>query len=407
MKHSVYRKLVFLFIATFFLVCFLFVILLNLERHTKFQEENNHQQNVIRGLINIYDTNSFMDFGSYLNNSGFKAIDDSSFISKIKEKSDLIYKYNGKFCSFSSLSYQNSFFIDVQCKNYNGFFKQCDNNKVYNLLLFGFFFFLFVICFMYFSVLKSFEPLKKLRKEVNEVTRGEKVNFDDYEDNEIGKIAQEFKRAFSKNQELIKSRQLFLRAIMHELKTPIGKGRIISEMIKEEKQKLRLIDIFERLDLLINEFAKIEKLFSKNYNLNIKMHDFSSVLSEAKSYLMMDNFDESVSVKIFENPILYVDLEVFSLILKNMLDNALKYSNNNFCEVECYENSFIVKNTGDPLSEPIEYYFEAFSREKNDKVKGMGLGLYIIYEICKMHGFKLIYNYIDNKHCFEVVFKDI
>ena len=33
------------------------------------------------------------------------------------------------------------------------------------------------------------------------------------------------------------SRQLFLRTIMHELKTPIGKGRIVSEMIEDDTQK--------------------------------------------------------------------------------------------------------------------------------------------------------------------------
>lgn len=405
MKHSVYGKLVFLFIATFFLVCFLFIILLKLEKHTRYQEDDTHQKNVIRGLVNIYDSDYFMDFSSYLANSGFEAIKDLSLIKRIKKNSKVVYKYKGKYCSFYSLDYQNSFFISINCKNYSGLFKQSDNNKVYNLLLFGFFFFLFVVCFMYFSVLKSFEPIKRLRKEVNNVTHGEKANFEDYEDNEIGKIAKEFKRAFSKNQELIESRQLFLRAIMHELKTPIGKGRIISEMIQEEKQKFRLIDIFERLDSLIDEFAKIERLFSKNYNLCIKPYNFSTILSEARIYLMRDDFDSNVSVKYFDDPILYVDLEIFSLILKNMLDNALKYSNNDFCEVECYENSFIVKNTGSPLSHPIEYYFEAFSREKNEKVKGMGLGLYIVFEICKMHGFNLLYKYEDDKHCFEVVFK--
>lgn len=58
---------------------------------------------------------------------------------------------------------------------------------------------------------------------------------------------------------------------MHELKTPIGKGRIISEMIKEDRQKERLIAIFLRMDSLINEFAKIENLFSKTttYTLNL------------------------------------------------------------------------------------------------------------------------------------------
>ena len=42
------------------------------------------------------------------------------------------------------------------------------------------------------------------------------------EQDEIGQVAVEFDNAVCKIRELIRSRQLFLRAIMHELKTPIG-----------------------------------------------------------------------------------------------------------------------------------------------------------------------------------------
>jgi two-component system OmpR family sensor kinase len=38
-------------------------------------------------------------------------------------------------------------------------------------------------------------------------------------------------------QHQLQSRQLFLRTIMHELKTPIAKGRIVSELIDDVKQK--------------------------------------------------------------------------------------------------------------------------------------------------------------------------
>ena len=58
-------------------------------------------------------------------------------------------------------------------------------------------------------------------------------------DDEIANVAIEFNNAVCKIRELIRSRQLFLRTIMHELKTPIGKGRIISEMVQDEMQKSR------------------------------------------------------------------------------------------------------------------------------------------------------------------------
>ncbi len=405
-NYSIYTKLVILFVVTFFLVCVLFIVLLKIESNTYSEEEGFKQESFIKNIINSYGNASGMDIGAHLNNSGFVAIQNDYFtkIARI-DGQNLFRAGNGEnSCTLSSLKYQNKLYLDVQCKDFNALFEEDTNNRVYNLLLIGFFFFSFLVVFMYFSVLKSLEPLKKLRRQVAEVANGEKPDFENYQQDEVGKIAFEFQKAFKKNQELIQSRQLFLRTIMHELKTPIGKGRIISEMLKEEKQKERLIDIFLRMDSLINEFAKIENLFSKNYNLQFKLVHFSTILNEAKDYLMRDDFNKVVKLNLKHDALINVDMEIFPLILKNLIDNALKYSSNGTCELYCCKECFVIKNPGNPLSEPIEHYFEAFTREPYQKVKGMGLGLYIVFEVCKLHNFDIIYFYEEGKHCFKIFF---
>lgn len=37
------------------------------------------------------------------------------------------------------------------------------------------------------------------------------------------------------------------------------------------------------------------------------------------------------------------------------------------------------------------------------KSSGMGLGLYIIEQICDMHKFGFAYEYIDGYHCFDII----
>lgn len=49
------------------------------------------------------------------------------------------------------------------------------------------------------------------------------------------------------------ARSLFLRNIIHELKTPIMKGSLISE----DLEQTRLGQIFERMNYLLDEFSKI------------------------------------------------------------------------------------------------------------------------------------------------------
>ncbi|MGQ2690882.1 ArsS family sensor histidine kinase [Campylobacter coli] len=400
-NYSIYTKLVILFVVTFFLVCVLFIVLLKIESNTYSEEES-----FIKNIINSYGNASGVDIGAHLNNSGFVAIQNDYFVKIARLEGQSLFRAgNGEnACTLTSLKYQNKLYLDVQCKDFSALFEEDTNNRVYNLLLIGFFFFSFLVVFMYFSVLKSLEPLKKLRKQVAEVANGGKADFENYQEDEVGKIALEFQKAFKKNQELIQSRQLFLRTIMHELKTPIGKGRIISEMLQEEKQKERLIDIFLRMDSLINEFAKIENLFSKNYNLQFKPVHFSTILNEAKDYLMRDDFNRVVKLNLKHDALINVDMEIFPLILKNLIDNALKYSSNGTCELYCCKECFVIKNPGNPLREPIEHYFEAFTREPYQKVKGMGLGLYIVFEVCKLHNFDIIYFYEEGKHCFKIFF---
>lgn len=405
-NYSIYTKLIVLFIVTFFLICVLFVVLLKIEENAYSEEETLKQENLIKNLFISYENTSGVEIGAYLENSGFNAIRNPDLVKTIRDNGQSLFKADGKLCTLSSLKYLNNLYFDIQCKDFHGLYKKNTSDRVYNLLLIGFFSFSLLVVFMYFSVLKSLEPLKKLRKQVAEAANGEQPDFLDYQEDEVGKIAFEFQKAFKKNQELIQSRQLFLRTIMHELKTPIGKGRIISEMIKEDKQKKRLVTIFLHMDSLINELAKIENLFSKNYNLHFEPSHFSAILEKAKKHLMRDDFNKVVKVDIRYDALINVDIEIFSVILKNLIDNALKYSNNGTCELVCCKECFAIKNPGKPLTEPIEHYLEAFTREKHNEVKGMGLGLYMVSEVCKLHNFNLIYFYDDSKHCFKIFFGD-
>ncbi|EHG1223369.1 HAMP domain-containing histidine kinase [Campylobacter jejuni] len=401
-NYSIYTKLIILFVVTFFLVCVLFIVLLKIERNAYNEEESLKQENLIKNLLISYENTSGVEIGAYLGNSGFNAIQNPHLVKAIRNNGQSLFKAGGELCTLSSLKYHSNLYFDVQCKDFDSLYEENTSDRVYNLLLIGFFSFSLLVVFMYFSVLRSLEPLKKLRRQVAEVANGEQPDFLDYQEDEVGKIAFEFQKAFKKNQELIQSRQLFLRTIMHELKTPIGKGRIISEMIKEDRQKERLIAIFLRMDSLINEF----NLFSKNYNLHFKPSRFSAILEEAKEHLMRDDFNKVVKVDIRYDALINVDMEIFSVILKNLIDNALKYSNNGTCELFCCKECFTIKNPGKPLAEPIEHYLEAFTREKHNQVKGMGLGLYIVSEVFKLHNFDLIYFYDDGKHCFKIFFGD-
>jgi two-component system OmpR family sensor kinase len=256
-----------------------------------------------------------------------------------------------------------------------------------------------LIIMLYFWVIKSLRPLSELKNKIKTFSEG---NLDircasDRQD-EIAEVANEFDHAVTMIRELLQSRQLFLRAIMHELKTPIAKGRLVSEMLPDEKNKARMHSIFERLNLLIDEFAKIEKITSKNFELTIKPYRMSDLVEASIDLLMVDDPKQLIDLKVLEDYQREVDFELFTLVVKNLLDNGIKYSRDRHIHVMIRQEKLEIINEGEALKEPLENYFKPFHTSK----KGLGLGLYIVKSILDIHHMKLEYRYEEGKNIFTV-----
>lgn len=280
-------------------------------------------------------------------------------------------------------------------------------NKLFNyyLITFGAF---VVVVFLFVLVIRSILPLKVLRKEIRKFANGQtniacKINQND----EIGELSREFENAATKINALNQSRHLFLRSIMHELKTPITKGRITAEMIENTLYKERLCNVFDRLNHLINEFAKIEELSSRNYCLNKQDCVFKDVLEKVFAMLLLDKAQiNDLFILPEENYLLRCDFEMFALALKNLLDNALKYKTKGKVEIAIKENDLLVMNFGAPLPYSLKDHIQPFFKdEKSNKNGGLGLGIYIVKSTLEAQCLELEYKHKDNCNIF--IIKDV
>jgi len=202
----------------------------------------------------------------------------------------------------------------------------------------------------------------------------------------------------------LSSRQLFLRTVMHELKTPIAKGRIVSELISDEKQKNRMTHIFEKLDFLINDFAKVEEVVSNQYVLNINAYTINTLCNHSINMLMLDSTDDRVTFNCNSKEKVLVDLELFSMAVKNLLDNALKYSNDKKVQMKYDNNKLLIISNGSKLDKPLEDYYKPFHNNTHSKNHGMGLGLYMVYSILALHKKELLYENINHQNIFMIQF---
>ncbi len=256
--------------------------------------------------------------------------------------------------------------------------------------------------FFYFYVILKLRPIRALRREVVKFADGEfNVKNLARGDDEISTIAQAFYDAATQLQNVTDSRRLFLRNCLHEIKTPITKGRLICEMISDERLKSRLEGIFKRMESLVQEFVVVEKaktMFDKN---NVQKFAALNVLENAIDLAMVER--TAVSVTPNADAQIYCDFELLSIAFKNLIDNAVKYSTQGKPKVVINAGDIVFINKGARLECDLARYEQPFLKGENSK-NGFGLGLYIITNIIAAHGFGLDYSHKNNTNVFIISF---
>lgn len=257
---------------------------------------------------------------------------------------------------------------------------------------------------LYVTLRRSLLPLKTLTENIRRFAAGDPA-IDTASDrrDEIAVISNEFNDAARQLRQLQTSRQLFLRNIMHELKTPLTRGKLALAMMEQDEQVHYLDRLFSRMDELINQLARIEQLQSKK--LSREPYRVVSLVEGAIEHLCFERqADEVVEVEAAEEATVWVDRELFTSVLSNLIDNAVKYAETLPVTIRIDRGGLCIFNKGAPLPQSVETYFQPFVR--GTKESGLGLGLSIADTVIKAHGYTLTYRYEEGKHRFCIVFAD-
>ncbi|MCD8477640.1 MAG: ArsS family sensor histidine kinase [Sulfurospirillum sp.] len=197
-------------------------------------------------------------------------------------------------------------------------------------------------------VLKKLLRLRHLKSAIEHVGDAQTFQAIGVEsEDELGEIAIEFNHAMEKIHHLKEARTLFLRNILHELKTPIMKGKIVCHSLENAKHQSQMERIFERLETLLDEMVKVEKLSSNEWVLEPKAYRMIDVLDHARDLLLCDTSRIEVHSEEFI-PLILIDFELFATALKNLLDNALKHSTQKV-DVVIEEGMVSIESVGERL----------------------------------------------------------
>ena len=197
----------------------------------------------------------------------------------------------------------------------------------------------------------------------------------------------------------------FINAVTHELKTPVASIRLYLETLQtravdEEKRKefyRIMLDDSDRLLATIEQILRTGRMGASGRKLNLVRIDLGGLVEECMARTRAIHaipaesltFDSGATVNIM------ADLEEVRAAVSNLIENAVKYSGKDVnvrVETEQVDGYVLMRvkdaGMGIPKTE-LKRVFKRFHRVPGplaSRVKGTGLGLYIVRSVAKRHG---------------------
>ncbi|AND85116.1 HAMP domain-containing protein [Clostridium tyrobutyricum] len=193
-------------------------------------------------------------------------------------------------------------------------------------------------------------------------------------------------------------RSQFVANVSHELKTPLTSIRGFSETlryVKDDKNKNKFLNIIDdeanRLTRLIDDILTLSNIENNKEVVKDRI-DINSVIRDV-CYLMSSSAkkkDIHIETNISEVPDIYGDKDRFKQMIINLIDNAIKYSDNGGrvkigTKFDANKSIIWVEDNGVGISEEHKQrLFERFYRVDKARSRsqgGTGLGLAIVKHI--------------------------
>ncbi len=401
-KSSIFYSITFIFAISIVSIFLALLFLLEYDKQS-YTDKLNAKYSII-ARATLFHLNNFItndELKRQVQGYQMLEITDKKTQTLIIQNAQVIQKISDRIGTSAILRYENNHYLHIETKYSSLLLKDEDFQPYrYDLIktIFGVVFAIIIIA--YILTIRKLKPLRKLKRQMDRFAKGDlDINCKTDGEDEISQVANSFHNAVEQINKLNHSRQLFLRNIMHELKTPITKGRISAEMLENGKQRDRLIGTFEKLELLINEFASIEQITSGEGLKNIKPYRLVDMLDEAIDLAMINPTQIEIDM-IDDEIILHVDFRLFTTAMKNVIDNGIKYSIDQKIRIISTKEKISFISQGKPLTYNLEHYLEPFVQEKNSH-QSFGLGLYIVHHIVKAHHINFTYEHKEGYNYFN------
>ena len=256
------------------------------------------------------------------------------------------------------------------------------------------------------------QPIQWMKKRIWGLRHGDmKTQITVRGNDELAELSMSINKMISDIKSLLSQKQQLLLDVSHELRSPLARIRLLTEMLPEHKNKNKLVDEVVFLEGMISNLLYSDKLSLPYTNMQVESIKTKNFITKVMDLINVDlkkfNINNSMSS-------IFIDIDETKMIIavRNLIDNALKYGDPdqtitiNVVQKEqlcCFEISncgTIIK--GDEVSNIFLPFFR--SQENKNSVSGFGLGLTICKKIVEAHSGQLFVSSSNSLTTFSIEF---
>jgi len=195
-------------------------------------------------------------------------------------------------------------------------------------------------------------------------------------------------------QNLLTSKEKLLLDVSHELRSPIARMKVAVELLDDETTRAGLREDLAEMEAMVTDILETARLRQSAAGLDLREVDMSGLIRSVTADFKGQT--PAIETTAIEAVQLFIDPQKARTVLKNVIDNALKYSRPSSRPVEItagrdetdYRITVQDHGIGIPPEE-LDRVFEPFYRvdpSRSRATGGFGLGLSLCKAIMAAHG---------------------
>ena len=252
---------------------------------------------------------------------------------------------------------------------------------------------IFATLLLIYYVTKTFiKPIESIQYGIKRIGSGDlNHRIIRQRNDELGDLADEVNTMADDIQGMLEAKRQMLLGISHELRSPITRSRVHLALMEDSDSKQEIEKDIIAMESMISELLESEKLSGRHVSLNLESVKLSLLIKE----LVHKEFRRKIKIMEIAEVRSEVDPARFKLLLRNLFQNAIKYSGirkrrpavslvveiDQFCVYVTDRGGGIDPNHIPLLTEP--FYRADPSRQR--KTGGYGLGLHLCKAIVEAH----------------------